>query len=127
MPRERINGPGERYGTMRSYIKAGVGFDVAARSREFERKENYEPKEVTAYVSFDRHEIEMYRCVQPSIGFELFQNLASGLGTIDFNPIELLVFDEDIDSFIRKRSDPNEKKYDLSIVLEIDFVLSKIE
>ena len=90
MPRERINGPGERYGTMRSYIKAGVGF-----------------------------EIEMYRCVQPSIGFELFQNLASGLGTIDFNPIELLVFDEDIDSFIRKRSDPNEKKYDLSIVLEI--------
>lgn len=30
MPRERINGPGERYGTMRSYIKAGVGFDVAA-------------------------------------------------------------------------------------------------
>lgn len=48
VPRERINGPGERYGTMRSYIKAGVGFDVAARSREFERKENYEPKEVTA-------------------------------------------------------------------------------
>lgn len=88
---------------------------------------NYEPKEVTAYVSFDRHEIEMYRCVQPSIGFELFQNLASGLGTIDFNPIELLVFDENIDSFIRKRSDPNEKKYDLSIVLEIDFVLSKME
>lgn len=58
MPRERINGPGERYGTMRSYIKAGVGFDIAARSREFERKENYEPKEVT-YVSFDRHEIDV--------------------------------------------------------------------
>lgn len=92
-----------------------------ARSREFERKENYEPKERFFRSARDR-------CIELSIEFELFQNLASGLGTIDFNPtVELLVFDEDIDSSIRKQSDQNPKNRDLSIVLEIDFVSSNVE
>lgn len=92
-----------------------------ARSREFERKENYEPKERFFRSTRDR-------CIELSIEFELFQNLASGLGTIDFNPtVELLVFDEDIDSSIREQSDQNPKNCDLSIVLEIDFVSSNVE
>lgn len=93
---------------------------AAARSREFERKENYEPKEACLVRFFRFTEIDVSYL---SIELELFQNLASGLTTIDFNPaVELLAFDEDIDSSIRRQSDPN-----LSIALEIDFVSSKME
>lgn len=54
MPRERINGPGERYGTMRSYIRPVLG-------NEWRDRENSSGRRIMSRknVSFDRHEIDV--------------------------------------------------------------------
>lgn len=58
MPRERINGPGERYGTMRSYIRLVLGSTIGGNEWRRRDRENSSGRRITSrkkrasYVSF---------------------------------------------------------------------------
>lgn len=119
MPRERINGPGERYGTMRSYIRPVLG-------NEWRDRENSSGRRIMSRknVSFDRHEIDVssyrsnsnYSKTSPRASERSILILRLNYWYLTRISIALLG-----NRVIKTR------RTDLSIVLEIDFVSSNVE
>lgn len=110
---------------MQSYIRLVLGSTMRRRNRENssgrgELRGEKEATERRTFLSTDTG--SMYRLYRSNSNYSKTSPRASKRSIL-IPTVELLVFDEDIDSSIRKRGD----LCDLSIVFEIDFVSSKTE
>lgn len=123
MPRERINGPGERYGTMRSYIRLVLGSTIGGNEWRRRDRENSNGRRITSrkkrasYVSFVSPR-SMYRSYRSNSNYSKTSPRASQRSILilrlnywHLTRISIALLGDRV----------------ISIALEIDFVSSKME